>query len=144
MTNITIDTVVAPDLDITDLTTIDLKGTGVWDKLLQTMRVQLNDQFEKNRITGPTYGQTYAATYDSTLQAAISFLLAKERQALEFKQLELQGDLTQAQIDQIHDQMTAGLGRHRDRTIRVDPGDHVVGREITEPGGVHVRRRRTR
>ena len=105
MTNITIDTVVAPDLDITDLTTIDLKGTGVWDKLLQTMRVQLNDQFEKNRITGPTYGQTYAATYDSTLQAAISFLLAKERQALEFKQLELQSDLTQAQIDQIHDQM---------------------------------------
>ncbi|HBT8924341.1 TPA: hypothetical protein MCM00_003228 [Klebsiella pneumoniae] len=105
MTNITIDTVVAPDLDITDLTTIDLKGTGVWDKLLQTMRVQLDEQFHKNRITGPSYGQVYAATYDSTLQAAISFLLAKERQALEFKQLELQSDLTQAQIDQIHDQM---------------------------------------
>ncbi|MGQ6545418.1 hypothetical protein ACUND2_22370 [Serratia sp. IR-2025] len=105
MANITIDTVVAPDLDITDLTTIALQGTGAWDKLMQTMRVQLNDQFEKNRITGPAYAQTYAQTYDSTLQAAITFLLAKERQALEFKQLELQNDLTQAQIDQIHDQM---------------------------------------
>lgn len=105
MANVTIDQVVANDLHIEDLTTLELQGSGVWDKLLRNMRVQLNEQFEKNRITGPTYGQVYAATYEATLQAAISFLLAKERQALEFKQLELQNDLTQAQIDQIHDQM---------------------------------------
>lgn len=105
MADITIDQVVAKDLHLEDLTTIDLQGSGVWDKMLRNMRVQLNDQFEKNRITGPTYGQVYAATYESTLQAAISLLLAKERQALEIKQLELQNQLTQAQIDQIHDQM---------------------------------------
>lgn len=105
MADITIDQVVAKDLHLEDLTTIDLQGSGVWDKLLRNMRVQLNDQFEKNRITGPTYGQVYAATYESTLQAAITLLLAKERQALEIKQLELQNQLTQAQIDQINDQM---------------------------------------
>lgn len=105
MADITIDQVVAKDLHLEDLTTIDLKGSGVWDKMLRNMRVQLDNQFEKNRITGPTYGQVYAATYDSTLQAAITLLLAKERQALEIKQLELQNQLTQAQIDQIHDQM---------------------------------------
>lgn len=105
MADITIDQVVAKDLHLEDLTTIDLQGSGVWDKMLRNMRVQLNDQFEKNRITGPTYGQVYAATYESTLQAAITLLLAKERQALEIKQLELQNQLTQAQIDQIHDQM---------------------------------------
>ena len=105
MADITIDQVVAKDLHLEDLTTIDLQGSGVWDKMLRNMRVQLNDQFEKNRITGPTYGQVYAATYESTLQAAISLLLAKERQALEIKQLELQNQLTQAQIDQINDQM---------------------------------------
>lgn len=105
MADITIDQVVAKDLHLEDLTTIDLQGSGVWDKMLRNMRVQLNDQFEKNRITGPTYGQVYAATYESTLQAAITLLLAKERQAVEIKQLELQNQLTQAQIDQIHDQM---------------------------------------
>lgn len=105
MADITIDQVVAKDLHLEDLTTIDLQGSGVWDKMLRNMRVQLNDQFEKNRITGPTYGQVYAATYESTLQAAITLLLAKERQALEIKQLELQNQLTQAQIDQINDQM---------------------------------------
>ena len=105
MADITIDQVVAKDLHLEDLTTIDLQGSGVWDKMQRNMRVQLNDQFEKNRITGPTYGQVYAATYESTLQAAITLLLAKERQALEIKQLELQNQLTQAQIDQIHDQM---------------------------------------
>lgn len=105
MADITIDQVVAKDLHLEDLTTIDLQGSGVWDKMLRNMRVQLNDQFEKNRITGPTYGQVYAATYESTLQAAITLLLAKERQALEIKQLDLQNQLTQAQIDQIHDQM---------------------------------------
>ena len=105
MADITIDQVVAKDLHLEDLTTIDLQGSGVWDKMLRNMRVQLSDQFEKNRITGPTYGQVYAATYESTLQAAITLLLAKERQALEIKQLELQNQLTQAQIDQINDQM---------------------------------------
>lgn len=105
MADITIDQVVAKDLHLEDLTTIDLQGSGVWDKMLRNMRVQLNDQFEKNRITGSTYGQVYAATYESTLQAAITLLLAKERQAVEIKQLELQNQLTQAQIDQIHDQM---------------------------------------
>lgn len=105
MADITIDQVVAKDLHLEDLTTIDLQGSGLWDKMLRNMRVQLDNQFEKNRITGPTYGQVYAATYESTLQAAITLLLAKERQALEIKQLELQNQLTQAQIDQIHDQM---------------------------------------
>lgn len=105
MADISIDQVVAKDLHMEDLTTLELQGTGLWDKMLRNMRVQLNEQFDKNRITGPTYGQVYAATYESTLQAAISLLLAKERQALEFKQLGLQNDLTQAQIDQIHDQM---------------------------------------
>lgn len=100
MATITIDQVVPGELDINDLTEVKINGTGVWDKLLTTMGILLEDQFDKNRITGPAYAQAYAAVYDTTLQSAISFLLSKERQALEIKGLELQNDLATQQIAQ--------------------------------------------
>lgn len=100
MAQISIDQVVAGEIDINDLTEVKLNGTGVWDKLLQNMNVLLEDQFDKGRITGPAFAQTYATVYDTTLQAAISILFSKERQALEITGLQLQNQLTTQQIAQ--------------------------------------------
>ena len=106
MGNVTIDQVdVGSGLNISDLTTSKLQGSGVFDVLLETARVQLDDQYNKQRIRGPEYAEAYIAMFQATLQAATAFALAKERQALELKGLELQNDLVQAQIDQVRDQM---------------------------------------
>lgn len=92
-------------VSITDLTETKLVGTGVLDKMLETMRVHLGDQFEKERIRGPEYATVYLGAFQATLQAAIEFLLAKQKQGLELKLLEGQGALVQAQEDQIRAEM---------------------------------------
>lgn len=106
MASVTIDqAVLSEPLDISDLTTKKLDGTGAFDILLQTARVHLGDQYDKSRIRGPEYATVYLGMFEAVLNASISFLLSKEKQALEIKGLELQNTLAQAQIDQIHDQM---------------------------------------
>lgn len=110
--------IITPPLVTTDAVAIDdltqkaLAGTGVLDVMLQTMRVHLSDQFDKERIRGTEYATVYLGAYQSTLEAAINFLLAKQRQGLELKQLEAQISLADAQISltatqeaQIRDQM---------------------------------------
>ena len=92
-------------LDVTDLTETKLVGMGVLDKMLETMRVHLGDQFEKERIRGPEYATVYLGAFQATLQAAIEFLLAKQKQGLELKLLEGQASLVQAQEDQIRAEM---------------------------------------
>lgn len=108
----------AEDLDTTDLTTIELQGTGVLDVLLQTMRTHLNDQFDKQRIRGVEYAETYLGAYTATLNAAISFLLAKERQGLEMMQLQAQVDLTKAQITQAEAQ--TNLVKAQEEQVRAE------------------------
>lgn len=108
----------AEALDTTDLTTIQLAGTGVLDVLLQTMRTHLNDQFDKQRIRGVEYAETYLGAYTATLNAAISFLLAKERQGLEMMQLQAQVDLTKAQITQAEAQ--TNLTKAQEEQVRAE------------------------
>lgn len=93
-------------VDIADLTQKTLGGTGVLDVMLQTMRVHLGDQFEKERIRGPEYATVYLGAYQATLEAAMNFLLSKQKQGLELKLLEAQISLTGTQEDQIKDEMT--------------------------------------
>lgn len=101
------------DIDIEDLTTKQLAGTGVLDKLLAVMRLHLDDQFQKERIRGPEYAATYLGAYQTTLQAAIAFLFDKEKQGYDLQliqsQIELSGaqvNLTKAQEEQIRAEMT--------------------------------------
>ena len=100
MSVISIDQVVPGEIDINDLTEVKLDGTGVWDKLLQNMNLLLDQQFDLNRITGPSYAQTFSSVYQSTLEAAISLLLAKEKLALEITGLQLDNQLKTQQIAQ--------------------------------------------
>lgn len=90
---------------ISDLTQKTLGGDGVLDVMLQTMRVHLSDQFEKERIQGTEYATVYLGAYQSTLEAAINFLLAKQKQGLELQLLTAQVSLAEAQEEQIRDQM---------------------------------------
>lgn len=90
---------------ISDLTQKTLGGDGVLDVMLQTMRVHLGDQFEKDRIQGTEYATVYLGAYQATLEAAINFLLAKQKQGLELQLLTAQVSLAEAQEEQIRDQM---------------------------------------
>lgn len=102
--------IVPPDvtsdpLVITDLTLKTLDGTGVLDQMLATMRVHLAEQFDKGRIQGTEYAEVYLGAFQSTLAAAIQFLLARRKLGLDLKLQEAQISLTTAQEDQIRAEM---------------------------------------
>ena len=92
-------------LNITDLTLKTLDGTGVLDQMLATMRVHLGEQFEKERIQGTEYAEVYLGAFQSTLAAAIQFLLARRKLGLDLKLQEAQISLTTAQEEQIRAEM---------------------------------------
>ena len=102
--------IVPPDvtsdpLVITDLTLKTLDGTGVLDQMLATMRVHLGEQFDKERIQGTEYAEVYLGAFQSTLAAAIQFLLARRKLGLDLKLQKAQISLTTAQEDQIRAEM---------------------------------------
>jgi hypothetical protein len=97
--------VTSDPLNITDLTLKTLDGTGVLDQMLATMRVHLAEQFDKERIQGTEYAEVYLGAFQSTLAAAIQFLLARRKLGLDLKLQEAQISLTAAQEEQIRAEM---------------------------------------
>ena len=97
--------VTSDPLNITDLTLKTLDGTGVLDQMLATMRVHLGEQFEKERIQGTEYAEVYLGAFQSTLAAAIQFLLARRKLGLDLKLQEAQISLATAQEEQIRAEM---------------------------------------
>lgn len=86
----TIKTVKASNIPIQDLTEVVLEGSGIFDKFLTLHRAVLDREFKQGRIVGKEYSDTFTRTYSANLEMAISFLLAKEKQAYEIELQEAQ------------------------------------------------------
>ncbi len=95
-------------LVIEDFTKVDIKGDGVFDKLLQTFRIHLQEEFDKNRIVGKQYSDAFIQGYLGIERDAIELMLAKEKQALEIKLLESQ-IAGQEKQNQLIDAQIAGI-----------------------------------
>lgn len=88
-------------LNIAELTTKSLTGTGVFDVLLQTLRLHLDREFTSGRITGTAYATVYSQALTAVLQQSVGFCLSKAKLALELQQMQEQVVLLQKQQDQI-------------------------------------------
>lgn len=88
-------------LNIAELTTASLTGTGVFDVLLQTLRLHLDREFTSGRITGTAYATVYSQALTAVLQQSVGFCLSKAKLALELQQMQEQVVLLQKQQDQI-------------------------------------------
>lgn len=61
-----------------DLTTGDVNGTGTLDILMKGLGAQLQDQYDKNRITGEQFAKAYVELTAGAMQNAVAFLLGKD------------------------------------------------------------------
>jgi len=73
---------------IEQLTTSQVEGTGVFDKLMQAVEAHIDQEFKKNRIKGPEYATVYLGALQTTLDQSIRFLLDKDKTLLIQKQIE--------------------------------------------------------
>lgn len=62
---------------ITDATTAD-DGTGIFDKLLGSVNLHINEEYEKGRITGGDYSTVYLGALQSVLAESIKFALGEQ------------------------------------------------------------------
>nr|DAP09401.1 MAG TPA: hypothetical protein [Caudoviricetes sp.] len=93
------------DIPLDRLTHLTLDGKGIFDELLTLQRKHLQREFDEQRIDGREYAEAYKATYIATLQAAIEFLLAKEKQWYEIDLLEAQAEKARRESELLAEQI---------------------------------------
>jgi len=65
-------------ITIGQLTTKTVGGAGIFDILMYTMKVHLDEQYKNQRITGREFTEAYIANSSSAMQTAVQFLLGKD------------------------------------------------------------------
>lgn len=66
-------------IDLADLTTGKVGGSGAFDQLMVSMVNHLKVEFEANRISGAEYTKAYIGVVGAILQTAQQFILTKEQ-----------------------------------------------------------------
>lgn len=61
-----------------DLTTGVIGGTGTFDVLMSGFKSYLQQEYDKNRITGDMYAKTFIALTESAMGQAVQYLLGKD------------------------------------------------------------------
>lgn len=66
-------------VDITDLTHASIDGNGVFDVLMRAVNAHLQKEWSANRLKGTEYSTVYLGALESTMNASLQFLLAKDK-----------------------------------------------------------------
>ena len=85
-------------IDIGDVTTGSLDGTGYFDILMRTVSLHLQREWTGGRITGDVYAKAYLEAMNNALNQAIGFVISVNQAAVN-------EDLIRAQVDQIRAQV---------------------------------------
>lgn len=86
-------------INITDLTTKDIEGTGVFDALMKAVAAQLLSEFSAGRIRGNDYAAVYTAAIGQAMSASVQYALAKPGADQEVLNLQATFENIQAQTD---------------------------------------------
>lgn len=98
-TNIDIKVAQLESLDVRELTTKELTGTGVFDVLMSSVSLHIQEEYSKGRIRGPEYSQVYLGGLQATLSSSVEYLTRSKTLGIEISNQEKQGLLIEAQIE---------------------------------------------
>jgi len=74
-------------INVSDLTSGIVDGTGVFDELMKAINAQLSDQLKKGRITHDQYAQVYAQLVTQVMAQSVQFLTAQQQADLIAQQI---------------------------------------------------------
>lgn len=66
-------------VDITALTHASVGGNGVFDVLMRAVNAHLQKEWSANRLKGTEYSTVYLGALESTMNASLQFLLARDK-----------------------------------------------------------------
>lgn len=99
---------------VTDLTQTLIDGTGIFDVLMRTNKLHLEEEFGKNRIKGTEYSTVYLGSLESAMRISLEFLLQKQKNFLESQLLEQQIIIAGVEVQKANAElaiMTASLAK---------------------------------
>ena len=80
-------------INIAEITQVDLEGAGTLDVLLRSLRLNLTEEYDNNRINGPEYAQVFTDLHVAHLNAAITYAIQRQKLGYELGLLKLEGDI---------------------------------------------------
>lgn len=98
MSDTPIEPIVIEDFTTASQFNSDVEGNGVFDSMMNSIRANVYEEYEEGRITGTEYATVYLQAMNAAGDRALQFLLSKDTTYLEAKNLDLQGDLIEAQV----------------------------------------------
>ena len=90
-------TYIAPSA-LAELTTATLDGAGVFDTLMRANKAHLEAEYTKGRIKGSEYATVYLGSLEAVMNAALQFLLQREKSMAEIALVEAQTAKVNAEI----------------------------------------------
>lgn len=96
--------------DVTKLTTQSLQGTGVFDILMASTKLHLQEEYEEGRITGQEYSTVYLGALTAILQQSVQFLLNHQQEEKIIAEISLLRQKVVTELAQTDDTLPSGLG----------------------------------
>lgn len=83
------------------LTEATLSGNGLFDILMRATKAHLQEEYSKQRISGPEYAKVYLESLTAVLGAATEFLLQRDLKELERQILEVRLEMAALEKDKV-------------------------------------------
>ena len=112
-------------IKIDDLTTCEIGGSGIFDKLMTTVALYINEEFSKGRLTGKDYATVYLGGMTGVLQASVAYLTRdKEIEKLN-AEISLLRQKTVTELANTCNTIPTGLGFNNTLTIQGNVGKQM-------------------
>ena len=107
----------ATTVDVADLTSGKIGGTGVFDILMTVVSKHIQEEYNKNRITGKEYATVYIGAVNAVLQQAVQFLSIGQQVEKLNAEIGLLRQKTVTELAQTDNDIPAGLGFNNDTVV---------------------------
>ena len=121
--------------NLTDSTNAD-NGTGVFDKLIQSVEQHIESQYKAGRITGNDYSSVYLGSMQSVLSEAVKFVLSEQ-------QVEKEVDLLSEQIISEQKKNEAGGLIDLEKKKNQEQIDLIIAQTASQYEGIDASRKDT-
>ena len=95
---VTVTQATAPVVNISDITSGTVAGSGVFDTLMRAVNAQIESQYEQQRISGSDYSALYTEVLKHTMSLSVDTNFLKQKQAYELTLMERQISLAEEEI----------------------------------------------
>jgi hypothetical protein len=105
-------------VNLADLTTGELDGTGAFDILMNSVSLHIQAEFDKGRITGKDYATVYLGAMQGVLQASVAFMTSGKEVEKFNAEIGLLRQKTVSELVNTCNTIPAGLGFNNSTAIQ--------------------------